>query len=156
MVDMLQEHVDNLLEGSRLVIEQHDDPEARFAALIAFYLEVYAHSGDKHVVLMTCMGFLPEDVRKDVLSKERALVSHVKDTLKAIRPDLADRTKHLHVDTMLFFGMINWTYTWYQKDGVVDASALADRVVALFLEGYKNAQWPPSRKKAARVKARAR
>ncbi|SUV87842.1 TetR family transcriptional regulator [Bordetella pertussis] len=39
---------------------------------------------------------------------------------------------------MLFFGMINWTYTWYKADGSVSPDALAERTVQLFLDGYLN------------------
>jgi hypothetical protein len=37
---------------------------------------------------------------------------------------------------MLFFGMINWTYTWFKPDGRVLPTELADRAVSLFLDGY--------------------
>ncbi len=37
---------------------------------------------------------------------------------------------------MLFYGMINFTYTWYDPSGPMPPEALAERAVALFLDGY--------------------
>ena len=37
--------------------------------------------------------------------------------------------------TMLFFGMINWTHTWFRPEGRVSAESLADMAVELMLGG---------------------
>jgi hypothetical protein len=36
---------------------------------------------------------------------------------------------------MLFFGMINWTHTWFRGDGSVTPEQLADMAVDLLLGG---------------------
>lgn len=135
---MLTEHVDKLLEECRKTLEQYRDPIERFHKLIRFFMEVYAVSGDKHVVLLTSLEFLPEDKRKEVVRKQRELIAYVQDILVHIRPDIGRDKATAHVDTMLFFGMINWTYTWYKSGGVITPDELADRVVAIFLGGYRN------------------
>jgi AcrR family transcriptional regulator len=135
---MLSDHVDGLLEKARRTHGKHNDPVESFHVLIRFFMEVYAVSRDKHVVLLTCMEFLPKKKRQEVVAKQRELISFVRDILKLIRPDRANDVSALHVDTMLFFGMINWTYTWYRADGRMTSSELAERCVDIFLNGYKN------------------
>jgi AcrR family transcriptional regulator len=136
---MLSDHVDGLLEKGRRTLGKHHDPVESFHELIRFFMEVYAVSRDKHVVLLTCMEFLPKKKRQEVVTKQRELISFVRDILKQIRPDRANDASALHVDTMLFFGMINWTYTWYRADGRMTSSELAERCVDIFLDGYRHA-----------------
>jgi hypothetical protein len=40
---------------------------------------------------------------------------------------------------MLFYGMINWTYTWYRADGPVSPPEFADMAASLFLDGFHRA-----------------
>jgi hypothetical protein len=103
-------------------------------------MEVYAVSRSKHVVLLTCMEFLPEAKRHEIVNKQRELVSFVRTILKEIRPERGDKASTTQVDTMLFFGMINWTYTWYHADGPVRPGDLADRAVQIFLNGYRHSE----------------
>lgn len=135
LAKIMTEHVDTLNAGSDEVLEGVEDPLDRFRALIRYYMSVYAFSRDKHIVLLTCMEFLPDDTREHVIAGERRMISLVQDALARIRPDLAG-TDMAHVDSMLFFGMINWTYTWFSSSGKVTSKELADRVVNLFLKGY--------------------
>lgn len=148
LAHMLTEHVDKLLEGCHRALKTHADPVERFEVLVDFFLGIYSVSGNKHVVLLTCLEFLPENVRRDVLRKERELVAFVRDILIRIRPDIASDGMS-HIDTMLFFGMINWTYTWFDPNGKVTSTALAQRSVDLFLNGYRtfDSPSPGSRRK---------
>jgi AcrR family transcriptional regulator len=139
LATMLSEHVDKLLTGAYALLAQHPDPIERFRALARFFMEIYAFSGDKHAVMLTCIEFLPEETRSEVLGKQRELVSFVRAILKEIRPERGAESSTAYVDTMLFFGMINWTYTWYRPEGPVGPQELADRSLQIFLDGYRNA-----------------
>lgn len=137
---MLSEHVDTLLDECEASMAGGGDPVERFHRLIRYFLEVYAVSSDKHVVLLTCLDFLPPDKRDEVVGKQRRLIAYLTEILGAIRPDLRGDSRLAHVDTMLFFGMINWTYTWYRLDGPISPDALARRAVDIFLSGYARAE----------------
>lgn len=136
LAQMLTEHIDQLLEGCHDTLASHADPIERFRVLVRFFMEIYAVSSSKHVVLLTCIEFLPPETKETVLRKERELVSFVRDIITRVRPDIAADKEKSYVDTMLFFGMINWTYTWYRADGTLSPDALADRAVSIFLDGY--------------------
>lgn len=134
--DMLTTHVDSLLEECRRVFYGSSEPKQRFSQLVKLFLEIYAVSRDRHVVLLTCLDFLPPEHRSELIAKQRELINYVRDALLQLRPEMAQNQMLSHVDTMLFFGMINWTYTWYKADGAVSPDELAERAVALFLNGY--------------------
>jgi len=140
LVYMLTEHVDKLLAGCADILVGREDDVARFRRLIRFFMEIYSVSSDKHAVLLTCLQFLPPNVRKDVVKKQRQLIDVVTDILVKLRPDKGRDRASAHVDAMLFFGMINWTYTWFRPDGRVLPTELADRAVNLFLDGYVKAK----------------
>jgi len=134
---MLTEHVDRLLKGCHEALSNYPDPVERFRELVTFFMKIYAVSSNKHVVLLTCIHFLPDQARETVLRKERELVTFIRDIIMRIRPDIARNRDLSHIDTMLFFGMINWTYTWYEADGDISSDELAARAVDLFLGGYR-------------------
>ncbi len=140
--EMLTSHVDVLLTKCRHTLYGFSDPEERFRQLTRLFLDVYAVSRDRHVVLLTCLEFLDPEKRKILIAKQRELLAYVRDILLQMRPDLVQDGNLSHVDTMLFFGMINWTYTWYRADGQVSPQDLADRVVQLFVNGYATIDKP--------------
>ncbi|MWD29890.1 TetR family transcriptional regulator [Aquicoccus sp. SCR17] len=134
--DLLETHVDSLLDRLRPVVYRELDPGQRFLQTVKLFLEVYSVSRDRHVVLLTCLDSLPEDQRQTIIAKQRQLIGYVRDALLQLRPDIAEDRVISLVDTMLFFGMINWTYTWYRAEGPVGHQELAERTVDLFLKGY--------------------
>jgi AcrR family transcriptional regulator len=136
LIAMLTEHVDGLLQGSREIVAKYADPMERFTEITRYFMDNYVFSRSRHVVLLTCLRFLPEAVQRELIDKQRELVSQVRNILKSINADRGGGGI-TDIDTMLFFGMINWTYTWYRVDGTVPPRALADRCVAIFLEGYR-------------------
>lgn len=137
LAKMMNEHIDTLLEGCHEALRKHADPVERFRVLVTFFMDIYAVSSKKHVVLLTCLEFLPEEIKVVVVRKERELITFICDIISRVRPDIA-KDKHMsYVDTMFFFGMINWTYTWYRADGPVSPAQLAERAVDLFLDGYR-------------------
>lgn len=152
---MLIEHVDQLLEGGNAVLQQPIEPIEKFRALLRFFLEIYAVSRSKHIAMLTCIDFLPDELRREVTEKQRGLITFVRDILCELRPEAAENRMQLHMDTMLFFGMINWTYTWYSAKGVISPDELADRSVSLFLSGFLNTETAlphiPSSRHHARV-----
>lgn len=137
LAQMLTEHIDRLLEGCHETLATYADPSERFRVLVRFFMEIYSVSSNKHVVLLTCIEFLPPQTKEVVLRKERELVSFIHDIIARMRPEIAWQKPLTYVDTMLFFGMINWTHTWYNADGMLSPDALADRAVSIFLDGYR-------------------
>ena len=148
LITMLNAHVDRLIDGAKEIVVAEADPVVRFHEITRFFMEIYAVSRAKHVVLLTCMEFLPEASRTEIFDKQRALVSHVRIILAALKPGESQTTD---VDTMLFFGMINWTYTWYRADGPMAPQALADRAVDLFLGGFTS--MPPEKARGPSIRS---
>ena len=63
---------------------------------------------------------------------ERVDVDQIEALIREIRPETGPLALPL---TMLFFGMINWTHTWFRAEGRVSADSLADMAVDVMLGG---------------------
>src|SRR3546814_6036678 len=110
--EMLATHVDALLQQCQDVASGSRDPETKFRQIVKLILEIYAVSRDRHVVMLTCLDALPKNHREAIVAKQRKLDAFVRDALQDMRTDTPG-VRSENVDAMLFFGMINWTSTWY-------------------------------------------
>ena len=70
---------------------------------------------------------------------QRGLIESVRKLLIEIEPALKRKGGQSFATAMLFFGMINWTHTWFDAKGPVSAGALAEMVVDLTLGGLRRA-----------------
>src|SRR3990167_3647106 len=110
-----------------------DNPAERFAELTRGFLHAYVGASNRHKVLVNDLDNLPVDRRRKVVRVERELIDIVSDVLAAIGPHYGTSRAERRASTMLYFGMINWTHTWYGVDGPLSVDALTDRVIAIFL-----------------------
>ena len=89
---------------------------------------------DNHKVLLNELDNLPPERRAEVVGKQRRIIAAVENLVREIRPDVGDAGLAI---TMLFFGMINWTHTWFRPDGRITAERLAELAVDLMLSGLE-------------------
>jgi hypothetical protein len=109
-------------------------PAQRLQAIAHSFMRLYSGAADRHRVLLNELDNLPAERRADVIGKQRRIVALVESQISKVRPDLASSAKARAL-TMLFFGMINWTHTWFKANGEMPAEALGDLAVDLMLNG---------------------
>ena len=126
-------HLDQLNQDVAEVIATKDGPDARLHALVHRFMGHYVGAADRQKVLMNELDSLPPDRRAEVVSKQRRIVDTVQDLLVAIDPELGTNPACARVQTMLLFGMINWTHTWFNPSGPVSADQVADMALQLIL-----------------------
>src|SRR3954463_1015972 len=108
--------------------------DARLRALTRAFMRLYVGAEDSHKVLLNELDNLPPERRTEVVAKQRRIIGAVEALIREIRPGAGELALPL---TMLFFGMINWTHTWFRSGGAVDADRLADMAVDLMLGGVQ-------------------
>ena len=108
--------------------------EKQLRALTLAFMRLYADAQDSHKVLLNELDNLPPERRAEVVAKQRRIIAAVENLVREIRPDVGDSGLAV---TMLFFGMINWTHTWYHPEGRISAERLADLAVDLILGGLE-------------------
>jgi len=127
---VIASHIDQLVIDVEEVMAGGGEPVELLSNLIHAFMRHYIGAVDRQNVLLNELGSLPEDRRNVIIEKQRVVIDAVQSLLVHIHPSLAANPVRARVQTMLLFGMINWTKTWFRPDGPIDAEELADIVVA--------------------------
>jgi AcrR family transcriptional regulator len=110
-------------------------PVEKLEAVCKFYVEYYAGHKDQLTILVSEGKSLSPKHRRDFLDKQRIYVK----ALKGLLDDLAKADLLKTIDTsvlaFIFFGMVNYTYTWYNPWGTMGPDGLGDRFSQVFLRG---------------------
>jgi len=123
---VMASHLDQLVQDVDQVLSREAAPTELLSALIHSFMRHYIGAADRQKVLLNELGNLPVDRRKVIVDKQRGVIDAVQKLLEAIHPALAEDAAMARAETMLLFGMINWTHTWFDPAGPVSADQFAD------------------------------
>ncbi|HSI18041.1 MAG TPA: TetR/AcrR family transcriptional regulator [Sphingomonas sp.] len=123
---VMASHLDQLVQDVDQVLSREAAPAELLSALIHSFMRHYIGAADRQKVLLNELGNLPADRRKVIVDKQRGVIDAVQKLLEAIHPVLAEDAAMARAETMLLFGMINWTHTWFDPAGPVSADEFAD------------------------------
>jgi AcrR family transcriptional regulator len=126
-----------VLERLEQRLQDVEDPIAKLGIFIENHLSFFAANMAEMKVLSHEAESLRGDLythvstRKDNYTKlARKILSEVQQTGNSKEPI------DLTVATYALFGMMNWIYNWYDPQGKLKVSDLADNVMKLFLNGF--------------------
>ena len=130
--EVMASHLDELVEAAEGAASRRELQAAeRLRALARAFMQLYSGAADRHKVLLNELDNLPAERRAEVIGKQRRIVTVVEELIDEL---VGKESRPL---AMLFFGMINWTHTWFKPEGEMSAEALADRAVDLMLHGVQ-------------------
>lgn len=120
--------VDKAMQSSRVAVEQ-------LRAVTKAIVDVNSRSPDEQIILLNEMNQLAIGERKRMEDLERQILDRLSDLL--IRVDLNARitSANKRVYTMMYLGIINYTFAWYDPTGRVKPAEYADLATDLFLHG---------------------
>jgi AcrR family transcriptional regulator len=124
-------HIDQLVGDVDKVMAEDRAPRAGLDRLLHLFMTDYVGAASRQKVLLNDLAHLPDDKRRSIVAKQRKLVDAVQRLLIEIDPALAGDPVRARVQTMLLFGMINWTHTWFDAAGPASADMVADMAFAL-------------------------
>lgn len=125
-------HLDALVDAAQ-VATRSGSAEEKLRALTHAFMRLYVGAEDSHKVLLNELDNLPTARRTEVVAKQRRIIATVEALVRELRGTEADALPI----AMLFFGMINWTHTWFRPGGALTADMLADMAVAMALNGVQ-------------------
>jgi AcrR family transcriptional regulator len=131
LYEVMAAHLDDLVDAADDAMQSGDARE-RLRALTMAFMRLYVGARDSHKVLLNELDNLPPGRRVEVVAKQRRIIAVVETLVREIRPDANPMVLPL---SMLFFGMINWTHTWFRPGGAVTPEQLADLAVEMALNG---------------------
>ncbi len=137
LYEVMAAHLDALVEAAEEAIRAGGKPRERLRALTFGFMQLYVGAQNHHKVLLNELDNLPPERRSEVVGKQRRIIAVVETLVREIRPETNPITLPV---TMLFFGMINWTHTWFRPGGKIEPEQLADLAVELMLNGLDGVQ----------------
>ena len=132
LFEVMDSHLVQLAEASAEVVGSGLAPAAALKELARRYMRLYVGAAARHKVLLNELDNLPAERRAAIVARQRTLIAELVRLLAKARPELATAGR-LTPAAMLFFGMINWTHTWFDARGPVSAEAVADMASGLML-----------------------
>lgn len=122
------EMIDNAVTSDRPAIEQLREVTA---AIVNFN----SQSPDEQIIILNDINQLSDENGKRIKSLERHIVDRLSDLL--IRVDTHGKITpgNKRVYTMMYLGIINYTFTWYDPHGKVGPAEYAELATDLFLNG---------------------
>lgn len=128
---VMASHIDQLVEDVEEVMAQETAPDTMLHVLIHNFMRHYIGAADRQKVLLNELDNLPADKRTIIVRKQRNVIEAVQRLLSAIHPKLLNDPALARVQTMLLFGMINWTKEWFDPNGPISADEIADMALHL-------------------------
>lgn len=132
---VMAEHLDDLVDVVETVDAQAQPPKVLLRLVTARFMAKYVEAAASQKVLLNELDNLPQERRREVRKKQQRIVDKLQEWIMAIRPDLRDHPDLHRPISMIYFGMVNWTHTWFDKKGPVAADRFADLVVDILLKG---------------------
>jgi len=133
---ILDAHIREMIQHVETAVAAGGSTLTQFQNVIRAIVEVNAKSPHEQRVLIHDLSFLNEDEQQIIKNLERQLVDIVTGLLVRLDAEgrIVKRTKKIY--TMILFGIINYTYTWYDPKGGIGPKEFADMAVELFLNGF--------------------
>lgn len=135
LYEVMDEHLRALDAAAEKVLARRLAPEATLRELARAFMRLYVGAVARHKVLLNELDALPADQRVAIVARQRRLIAEVETLLTRIQPALT--APLARPAAMLFFGMINWTHTWFRAGGGASAQAVADLATDIALEGLR-------------------
>ena len=136
---MLDTHVRELLERLEDAVAAGGTPVEQLTRVIATVVEYNAVSPHQQVVLLNDLASLGASEQRQIVKLQQQIVDLVAGTLVRIDSGGKVTRSTRKVYTMMLFGIINYTYTWYDPTGGVKPKQLAHMATDLLLKGLQAA-----------------
>jgi AcrR family transcriptional regulator len=133
---ILDANIREMIARVEAAVSEGGSTLAQFRNVIRTIVEVNAKSPHEQRVLIHDLSFLNEDEQQLLKNLERQIVDILTDLLVRLDAEgkIVRRTRKIY--TMILFGIINYTYTWYDPKGGISPREFADIAIDLFLNGF--------------------
>jgi AcrR family transcriptional regulator len=126
-----------VLERLEQRLQEVEDPIAKLGIFIENHLSFFAANMAEMKVLSHEAESLGGDLYTHVSTRKDRYTKLARQILRDLQQTQQSKDRiDLTVATYALFGMMNWIYNWYDPQGKLKVSDLADNVMKLFLNGF--------------------
>jgi len=132
---ILDDHLQRFLEMVDDVINSEQPAIEQLHEVTTAIVNFNSQSPDEQIIILNDINQLSDENRKRIKSLERHIVDRLSDLL--IRVDIHGKITpaNKRVYTMMYLGIINYTFAWYDPQGKVGPAEYAELATDLFLNG---------------------
>lgn len=134
---IVHEHITLQAAELRRIVAQPLPAEQRFAQFVDSFVQGAASSRNEHLMLMNDIKYLPKSQHDEIRRLETETTELLGSLLSEINPELKAQEHAQKPYALLLFGMMIWTFSWYRRSGPISPGELAQRISALFVDGFK-------------------
>jgi AcrR family transcriptional regulator len=127
-------------EGYKGLMEIYDSergPVEKLEEICKFYVQYYAGHKDQLTILISEGKSLSQKHRKTFVEKQRVYVAALKRLFNDLTKGGLLKTIDSSVLAFIFFGMVHWTYSWYNPRGDIEPDELGRIFSEVFLRGIR-------------------
>jgi AcrR family transcriptional regulator len=128
---VMSSHIDQLVADVDAVLTRGGSAAEQLDALIHAFMDHYVGAADRQKVLLNELDSLPAEQRVAIVARQRRVIDAAQALLVALDPELGLDPVRARAKTMLLFGMINWTHTWYDPAGPIPPAQIADMALRM-------------------------
>jgi AcrR family transcriptional regulator len=128
---VMSSHIDQLVADVDAVLTRGGSAAEQLDALIHAFMDHYVGAADRQKVLLNELDSLPANQRAAIVARQRRVIDAAQALLVALDPELGLDPMRARAKTMLLFGMINWTHTWYDAAGPIPPAQIADMALRM-------------------------
>lgn len=126
LYDVMTGHMDDLLSVCTEIDARNVDDIERFRGFSRVLLRHYVGAADSQKILVYEINNLPAGQQDSIIAKQRQLIDYAEALLARTNPNHGLDRPTLRAKIMLFFGMLNWSHTWFRNDGPIERNKIAD------------------------------
>jgi len=115
--------------------DENKEPAEHLRAFILSSLRIYDEFRINYPILYKEAIFLPQQQQDILRIREKEIVDRLESILQKLRPRGIAPKRNKRAITLLVFGTINWTYTWFDPDGRMSVDKLSDLIGDLLING---------------------
>jgi len=132
---VIWEHVSNLVHLAKTLASRDMPADEQIRWLARVLLEAYNYSPWRHKIMLKEIDNLRPEKREVILQAQRDVVEVADKYVVALSHALRDQPKQRVAYVMMFFGMLNWTHTWFDRSSPFTEKKVADIATEMFLKG---------------------
>lgn len=137
LFEAMDSHIKTLSNAASGIAAMDASAADKLRALIHAFMHLYVGAAARHKVLMNELFHLPPNRRDVIVGRQRRLIQLVAELVAEIQPQFKTHPELQRPSAMLFYGMLNWTHTWFDPKGPASVDVVSDLMGDIMLNGLK-------------------
>lgn len=133
---LLLDHLNEVVSEVQQAVDAVSGAEQQLRAFLRALMRNNSVSRSKNIVLLNETDALAPEQHAEIKRLEKRLVRVGAEILKELNPPVMNQSNLRGPYTMFLFGLVNWTYTWYEPRGGINPEEMAERIADLLLNGF--------------------